>query len=118
MENVGDSVKRRRLALGMDRKALAAEAGVDRGTLTRLETEPGYRHRIKPATLRAVLSTLERIEEEAGVSELEQSLVTVTLDIPGGGRAIMKGSADDIRGIMSDLMRGYLPPELAEQNGP
>lgn len=118
MRDDGASVQRRRLALGMDRKALAAAAGVDRGTLSRLEDDPTYRQRIKSPTLRAILSTLERVEEENGITELEGSLMTVTLNLPGGGRAIVKGDPDGIGVIMERLMRGEMPTLSQNGDGP
>lgn len=103
MDVTGAEIARRRRALGMDRKALAAEAGVDRGTLTRIEDDPDYRWR--ETTMSAIVRTLERIEEEVGLGELEASLVTVTLDLPGGGRAIVKGDAAGVAEAVSRLLR-------------
>jgi predicted transcriptional regulator len=103
MDVTGADIARRRRALGMDRKALAAEAGVDRGTLTRIEDDPGYRWR--DTTMAAIVRTLERIEEEVGVDELEASLVTVTLDLPGGGRAVVKGDAAGVAEAVAKLLQ-------------
>jgi predicted transcriptional regulator len=107
MDITGADIARRRKALGMDRKALAAEAGVDRGTLTRIEDDPDYRP--KEITVAAVVRALTRIEEESGIDELASGLVTVTLDMPGGGRAVVKGNPAGVAEAVAHLMRQVKP---------
>ena len=95
-------IGRRRKALGMDRKFLASASGVDRGTLARIEEDADYRPR--DATLESIIRTLDRIEEESGIDELHRSMVTGTLDLPGGGRFVVKGNPADVAETIAALM--------------
>lgn len=76
----GQVVQRRRLALGMSVRALAAEAGVDRGTISDLEEGAG---RARAATVAAILATLDRLDEAMSPEPTLASGERVTFDVHG-----------------------------------
>jgi transcriptional regulator with XRE-family HTH domain len=72
----GKEIKRRRVALGMNVKALAERAGIDRGRLSKLEAgDPSVRE----TTIGAVEAALTRLEVEMGYDT--PAAVSVTDDL-------------------------------------
>lgn len=79
----GESIKRRRIALGMTVKALADAAGVDRGRLSAIEDGA----KARTSTLGAIEAALSRFEEEIAGPYDEN-------DEPGGGLVTFRMSGD------------------------
>lgn len=88
---IGPELKRRREALGLSVRQLASLAKVDRGRLGALERgEPG----VRPSTIGAVRSALERLEQELGQDSPD--LVTNTIELPDGTKVTFVGPADGV----------------------
>lgn len=111
----GANIQRRRLAMGLSVSKLAAEAKVDRGRLAALEAgDP----KVRPSTIGAVESALERLETEMGMNA-PSALDTdyVEFRIPELGDMVVRGPVRDLDALQKAVarllreMRGDTPNE-------
>lgn len=93
-QTIGAQINRRRTRLGMGVKALAEAAGVDRGSVSKIEREGTGRD----STVGAISNALDRLEQEMGIdppvadSELAaEGLVKFSIAGNFGVSVIMEG---------------------------
>lgn len=99
-QTIGAQINRRRTRLGMSVKALADAAGVDRGSISKIEREGTGRD----STVGAINNALDQLETEMGVdlpaaseSALEaEGLVEFSVAGDFGVSVIVKGPVRDI----------------------
>jgi transcriptional regulator with XRE-family HTH domain len=98
----GRQIEARRTAQGMSIKALAERSGIHRDTIRAIEA--GSSGTPRGATVGAILSALDRFEEEAGadlpegtrrVGEPGEGLIELTVE-GGFGRVVVKGPAGNL----------------------
>ena len=85
-EDVGELIHRRRIKMGLSDQQLAARAGIDRGTLARIQSgeSRGY------TQVQAVLRALDEFEVEAAGGEVRRTNNKyVVIELPGGGRVVV-----------------------------
>lgn len=97
MSDDGERVKSRRERLGMDKKELAEQAGVDRATLTAIEDGKGFRR----SSLAKLELALASAEEELGIHVPPVSrpgeLIRFEVTLPeGGATVVVSGPVGDI----------------------
>ena len=109
----GDRIRARRERLGVDKRHLAAEAGISRETLAAIEGGKGFRR----TSLTRIERVLDKLEEEAGVTTEQQpsepqsaepQLVTIRLPSGGGADIVVSGpvgSIDKLRETAEALLR-------------
>lgn len=94
---MGALVRERRTRLGMSVSALAKAAKVDRGRLSALESGDDT---VQDRTVGAVLSALERLEQEMGMDAAAageaEGLVEFIVEGNFGVRAVVKGPVRDM----------------------
>lgn len=115
--SAGDSIRRRRHALGMTVKALAEQAGVDRGRLAAIEDGASARG----STIGAIEATLSRLEEEMGGPYEEppsSGLVEFDVSGEGGFHIVVKGPVDDAEVIKRQVVDIILAMRKAENDTP
>ena len=106
MSNEGAQVRARRERLGMDKKALAEEAGVSRNTLAAIESGDSFNR----TTLAKIERALDELEAEAGleaplVESAEENLVEFEVE---GDRVIVRGpvtNADELAAMVAKIIR-------------
>lgn len=100
MTDEGDSVRERRLRLGVPKLELARLAGVDRGTLANIEEGGSYRRE----SFKSVLEALAQLEEEAGVHARpgpanNAGIIEFEVSGDGGYKVVVRGpitNAEDL----------------------
>ena len=109
----GDRIRARRERLGVDKRHLAAEAGISRETLAAIEGGQGFRR----TSLTKIERVLDKLEEEAGMTETKQApsepaaepqLVTIRLPSGAGADIVVSGpvgSIDKLRETAEALLR-------------
>lgn len=98
-------VKSRRMALGMSVKKLAESAGIDRGTLTALESADP---RTRESTVGAVEAALSRLEHEMGMDLpplTEADLVEFRVSGNFGVDVVVKGPLRDAEQLEASVAR-------------
>jgi transcriptional regulator with XRE-family HTH domain len=95
MSDEGSNVRARRERLGMDKKALAAEAGVNRNTLTAIEAGESFNR----TTLAKIERALSRLEDEAGID------APVARATPGD-EDIVEFRVEGVLGVHSVVVKG------------
>lgn len=98
-------MKARRMALGLSVKKLAELAGVDRGTLTALESADP---RMRDSTVGAVDAALSRLEHELGMdmpSMTEDDLVEFRVSGNFGVDVVVKGPVRDVEVLEESVAR-------------
>lgn len=110
MSEEGIRVRARRERLGMDKKALAAEAKVNRNTLTAIEAGESFNR----TTLVKLERALDRLEEEAGIdappparaTEGDQDVVEFRVEgVLGVHSVVVKGPVRDIKEFEGSIAR-------------
>lgn len=100
--DLGQNIEERRIKLGMSRKGLAEAAGVDRGRLAAAEAgNPA----VRPTTLRAITSTLDRLEQEMGMDDPEDDLVEFRVSGNFGVDVVVKGPVRDMQALEESVAR-------------
>lgn len=101
---LGEEIRDRRTRLGMTIKDLAAQAGIDRGWLSKIEKDQLEGER-RDSTVGAILRTLDRLEEETGagdhagasvVGDPGDDLIEFTIEGNFGVRAVVRGPVRDM----------------------
>lgn len=90
-ETVGQQVKRRRIALQLSVRQLAAKANVDRARIAAIEADSD---KVREITTSRVLATLERLEKGYGADDPDR--IVSHLKLPDGTEAWFEGSADGV----------------------
>lgn len=108
MSNEGQKVKERRERLGMDKKELATEAGVNRNTLAAIESGESFNR----TSLAKIERALERLELEAGLdapaaqAPTEQDLVEFRVEgVLGVQAVVVRGPVRDVREFEGSIAR-------------
>lgn len=96
------SIQERRVALGLSRRDLAAQAGVDRGLLARVEDG---RHTARPETVQRIHTALDRAEEHQHTPPAEPGAVTVEVLLPEGARLRFTGPAGAAAAEAAEFLR-------------
>jgi transcriptional regulator with XRE-family HTH domain len=112
-----ESIRARRVSLGISAKELALRAGVDRGTLAALEAGE---ERVRDSTFGAVERALETLEQEIGVEAFANSgnsNDTVEFRVSGdfGVDVVVKGPVRDMDALEASVSR-LLDRLRAERN--
>ena len=99
MSNEGSRVRERRERLGVDKKSLAEQAGVNRNTLAAIESGESF-NRTSLAKIERVLAELEHeagLDAPAAVSESSGGGDLIEFDITGdfGVHLVVKGPVHD-----------------------
>lgn len=111
----GDRIRARRERLGVDKRHLAAEAGISRETLAAIEGGQGFRR----TSLTKIERVLDRLEEEAGMTEQPPAptnaprMVVVRIKSEHG-EVVVEGPVEDIATLRAEalaLLRGMARPE-------
>lgn len=90
----------RRVKLGVDRRSLAARAGVDRGTLKKAEETTDD---VSPATIGAIDAALTALEEELGMDvELE---VSAYIEV-GEMKIRLRGTPEEVAATVRKISQG------------
>lgn len=105
----GELVRARRERLGMDKKALAAESGVNRNTLAALEEGDSFNR----TTLAKVERALSRLEDEAGIDAPvarakagDEDIIEFRVEgVLGVHSVVVKGPIRDIRKFEDSIAR-------------
>lgn len=95
MSDEGQRVKERRERLGMDKKELATEAGVNRNTLAAIESGESFNR----TSLAKIERALERLELEAGLD-------TPTARVPPEGQDLVEFRVEGVLGVQAVVVRG------------
>lgn len=106
----GERIKARRVKLGMSVKGLAERANIDRGRLAAIEAGDAT---VRPATVGAVESALDRLEQEMGMDDPpiraignpEDDLVEFTIEGNFGVRAVVKGPVRDLDALQAAVAK-------------
>jgi transcriptional regulator with XRE-family HTH domain len=107
VDPIGDEVSARRLAIGMSVSALAKRAGVDRGSLSKLE-EGGV---VRDTTEAAVLQALAEIEHEFGIDPTAKPerpgphLIEFEVTGDFGVRVVVKGPVENAAELEASVAR-------------
>lgn len=89
----GESIRQRRVALGLTARELAERAGVDRSRVAAVESGGN----VRASTLGALDAALTRIEQElSGPYDQDADQITSTLELPDGTRVTFAGSAETV----------------------
>jgi transcriptional regulator with XRE-family HTH domain len=109
MSNEGQRVRERRERLGMDKKELAGEAGVNRNTLAAIEAGESF-NRTSLAKIERALTALEQEAgfdaPPAGVSVDEQDLVEFRVEgVLGVQAVVVRGPVRDVREFEGSIAR-------------
>jgi transcriptional regulator with XRE-family HTH domain len=112
-----ESIRARRVSLGISAKELALRAGVDRGTLAALEAGD---ERVRDSTFGAVERALDVLEQEIGVEAFANSgnsNDTVEFRVSGdfGVDVVVKGPVRDMDALEASVSR-LLDRLRAERN--
>lgn len=103
---VGQGIKKRRTRLGMSVKALAEAARIDRGRLAAIERGD---NNVRPTTLGAVESALDRLEREMGMDDGEgvEGDDAVEFRVAGnfGVDVVVKGPVRDLEALEASVAR-------------
>lgn len=102
MSDEGDRVRERRERLGIDKKRLAAEAGISRETLAAIEDGKSFRR----STLAKIEAALTAAELEAGITAPSTSTDAGLLEfegIVGEDRVIVRGPVTDQAQLVASL---------------
>lgn len=110
MSEEGIRVRARRERLGMDKKALATEAQVNRNTLTAIEAGESFNR----TTLAKIERALNRLEEEAGIDapppvwaapDPEKVVEFRVEGVMGVQSIVVKGPVSDIKELEGSIAR-------------
>lgn len=109
MSNEGQRVKERRERLGLDKKGLAAEAGVNRNTLAAIEAGESFNR----TSLAKIERKLDELEVEAGFDAPpatsqagDQDLVEFRIEgVLGVAAVVVKGPVKDVREFEGSIAR-------------
>lgn len=99
-EMTGQSVKRRRLALGLSVRQMADESGMSRATVAKIEADD---ETVEDYTRARLGAALDRLEHRYGVEDPEQ--VTTRLELPDGTVAFFTGSPANVAETLSEFLR-------------
>lgn len=109
MSDEGQRVKARRERLGLDKKELAAEAGVNRNTLAAIEAGDSFNR----TSLAKIERALEALELEAGINtpptraaSQDQDLVEFRIEgVLGVASVVVKGPVRDVEQFEGSIAR-------------
>jgi transcriptional regulator with XRE-family HTH domain len=108
MSDEGTRVKQRRERLGVDKKELAAEAGVNRNTLAAIEAGESFNR----TSLAKIERALDALELEAGIGTPihiapdNQDLVEFRVEgVLGVASVVVKGPVRDVREFEGSIAR-------------
>lgn len=109
MSDEGERVRARRERLGLDKKELAAEAGVNRNTLAAIESGDSFNR----TSLAKIERALEALELEAGIntpptraSGQDQDLVEFRIEgVLGVASVVVKGPVRDVEQFEGSIAR-------------
>lgn len=113
---LGALVQGRRTRLGMSVSALARAAKVDRGRLSALEAGDDT---VQDRTIGAVMSALDRLEQEMGMESpvgSEEGLVEFVVEGNFGVRAVVKGPVRDMEKLQEAVAQ--LVREMRGEDAP
>lgn len=107
MDDDAQLIADRRMRLGITIRDLATEAGVDRGTLSRIEEGTANPQQL---TVRKLLATLTRLEEESGVdisAPPPDDLGMIEFEVTGdfGVRVVVRGPVADAAALEESVTR-------------
>ena len=108
-ETLGEQVRRRREAIGLNKMEFAARAGVNRNWLAQLEKDEANP---RPSSINTVLRALDDLEAEMGIDSTggDPDMVVVTMDAPGPGgkttKIVVKGRiGSEVATTVADVLR-------------
>lgn len=109
MSTEGDQIRERRERLGLDKKGLAQEAGVNRNTLAAIERGDSFNR----SSLAKLERTLDALEKEAGfdappamAAANEVDLVEFRIEgVLGVQAVVVKGPVKDVRQFEGSIAR-------------
>lgn len=109
MSTEGERVRERRERLGMDKKQLAEESGVNRNTIAAIEKGESFNR----TTLAKIERTLDTLELESGIdappaqiAANEQDLVEFRIEgVLGVQAVVVKGPVKDVREFEGSIAR-------------